>query len=148
MLLKYMPGSIYRNLAFCLVALFSLTALASAQDESAISYEPNLRLQEFYESLPTDLRQRIKDYREKSETVKAEVARYNEMPRNGLPPDSFSMVQRRRMKIETQMAALRLEQKQIAKEFYDLRANGWEPPNNSNIVRLLVAEIEGKSHTG
>jgi len=130
------------------MAFFFGASLGLRAEESAIDYDPNQRLQEFFDSLPENLQKRIADYREKAAEVQAEVERYNEMPRNGLPPQSFSLVQRRRMKIEAQMAALRLEQKQIAKEFYDLRAQGWEPPNNSNIVRLLVAETEDQRNTG
>ncbi|WP_309397943.1 hypothetical protein [Cerasicoccus maritimus] len=109
-------------------------------DDAALDYDPNAQLQEFFNALPNDLQSRIGDYREKATIVAQEVAEYNERPRNGLPPSSFKSAQRKRMKIEAQMASLRLEQKAIAKEYYDLLASGWTPPNNSNIIRLLVAQ--------
>ncbi|WP_269541836.1 hypothetical protein [Cerasicoccus fimbriatus] len=127
----------------------TLTQPAWAQDvslesadiaEIAVDYDPNKQLQDFFEALPPELQERITKYREKAMLVAEEVAEYNERPKSGLPPSSFKSAQRKRMKIESQMAGLRLEQKAIAKDYYDLLATGWSPPNNSNIIRLMVAE--------
>lgn len=129
-------------LIFALAAPFSTLFAAEALPDIVFdhpNYKPNDRLQAFYDALPAKLQKRIVDYRELALTVEKEVNRYNDMPRMGLPSDSFRTAQRRRMRIEQQMAALRLEQKAIAKDYYDLRATGWTPPNNSNIIRLLVA---------
>ncbi|GHC00131.1 hypothetical protein [Cerasicoccus arenae] len=113
-----------------------------AEAASVVDYNPNIRLQAFFEALPSEMQERISNYRIKATEVEAEVAEYNERPLTGLPPSSFKSAQRKRMKIEAQMAGLRLEQKAIAKDYYDLLAGGWEPPNNSNIVRLLVASSD------
>lgn len=108
--------------------------------ETPVDYDPNKQLQDFFAALPPELQERITKYREKAMLVAEEVAEYNERPKSGLPPSSFKSAQRKRMKIESQMAGLRLEQKAIAKDYYDLLATGWSPPNNSNIIRLMVAE--------
>lgn len=110
-----------------------------AEASHPLDYDPNVLLQDFYYALPDDLRQKIGQYRVKASELEQEVAEYNERPTTGIPPASFRTAQRARMKIEAKTASLRLEQKAIAKEYYDLLATGWEPPNNSNILRLLVA---------
>ncbi len=139
-----MKKVILSMLAFCLAATTyaesGATDAPAASDDTAVDYDPNAQLQEFFNALPADLQSRIGDYREKATVIAQEVAEYNERPRNGLPPSSFKSAQRKRMKIQAQMASLRLEQKAIAKEYYDLLATGWTPPNNSNIIRLLVAQ--------
>jgi len=122
------------------VLLFGAALVAQADDQTT-DYDSNERLQEFFDALPPALQVRISDYRDRAAEVQEEVAQYNERPRSGLPPSAFKTAQRRRMKIEAQMAALRLQQKEIARAFYDLRAEGWTPPNNSNIIRLLAKEL-------
>jgi len=122
--------------------LIAAPVVAAESDEKRVDYNPNERLQAFYDALPEDLQGRIGKYRLKAADLEAEVEEYNQRPLTGLPPSSFKTAQRKRMKIEAQTASLRLEQKAIAKEYYDLLATGWEPPNNSNIVRLLVASTE------
>lgn len=134
---------IFYGILALIAALPSAASAAGAQPgEAAVDYQPNERLQAFYDALPTELRKRIAEYRIKAAEVQEDVEAYNKRPLTGLPPSSFKTAQRKRMKIEAQMASLRLEQKEIAKAYYDLLATGWEPPNNSNIVRLMVASTE------
>ncbi|WP_309384229.1 hypothetical protein [Cerasicoccus frondis] len=140
-----MKSTVFGILAISIASVSPLTADMQSSgeivvEEIAVDYDPNEQLQEFFNALPNELKLRISEYREKSLVVAEEVAEYNERPRNGLPPSSFKTAQRKRMKIEAQMASLRLEQKAIAKEYYDLLSTGWEPPNNSNIIRLLVTQ--------
>ncbi|MEO0795049.1 MAG: hypothetical protein AAFX93_07805 [Verrucomicrobiota bacterium] len=130
----------YQSFIALAVVLLVGAMPAWASETESVDYDPNRRLQEFYNALPEQLQSRISDYRKKAIEVQADVEKYNDLPSSGLPPASFRTSQRRRMKIEAQMAALRLEQKEIAKEYYDLRSEGFTPPNNSNIVRLLVAD--------
>lgn len=138
-----MGRSFYMLFTMCAALIITAPCIsANTADAAPVDYQPNQRLQDFFESLPDELRQRIADYRIKAAEVEAEVEEYNKRPLTGLPPSSFKTAQRKRMKIESQMASLRLEQKEIAKEYYDLLATGWTPPNNSNIVRLLVASTE------
>lgn len=138
-----MRGTFY-SVFMLMCALFFATPPLHAENETsdALNYQPNERLQAFYDSLPTELQQRIADYRVKATELQSEVEEYNKRPLNGLPTSSFKTAQRKRMKIEAQMASLRLEQKEIAKQYYDLLGEGWEPPNNSNIIRLMVASTE------